>query len=222
MKRIEALETLVSLTDRHPLFVTCAATSRELASVRDRDNHLYLLDSMGLAGSVATGLALSVAPSAPKVVAVEGDGSLLMNPNVLTTGGYLAPDNLLLVLLDNGVYGSTGALPTYASKLDLGQLAASAGWTTRSADTVPELVSALRELVTVPGPALLHARIEAGNAPDIPKLLIDPVAITIRFTRWLRENHAATGGGVPGPNPQPPRCRDDLRQPTVSTKETSP
>ncbi|MEV0210679.1 thiamine pyrophosphate-dependent enzyme [Streptomyces sp. NPDC050788] len=190
MKRIEALETLVSLTDQHPVVVTCAATSRELASVKDRDNHLYLLDAMGLAGSVATGLALTVTPSAPKVVAIEGDGSLLMNPNVLTTGGYLAPDNLLLVLLDNRVYGSTGALPTYASKIDLEQLAVSAGWTTRAADTVQELKAAFRELLTVPGPAFLYARIETGNAPGIAKLLIDPVAITIRFTHWLRENHA--------------------------------
>ncbi len=108
MKRIEALAVLADLTSRHPVVVTCAATSRELASVKDADNHLYLLDAMGLAGSVATGLALSVDPAAPKVVGIEGDGSLFMNPNVLPTGGYLAPDNLLLVLLDNGVYGSTG------------------------------------------------------------------------------------------------------------------
>ncbi|MCP9951093.1 thiamine pyrophosphate-dependent enzyme [Actinomadura madurae] len=86
MKRIEALRVLAELTDRHPVVVTCAATSRELASVKDGDNHLYLLDSMGLAGSVATGLALSLDPAFPKVVAIEGDGSLLMNPNVLPTG----------------------------------------------------------------------------------------------------------------------------------------
>lgn len=191
MKRIEALEALVGLTERHPVVVTCAATSRELASVKDRDNHLYLLDSMGLVGSVATGLALSVDSSAPKVVGVEGDGSLLMNPNVLPTGGYLAPGNLLLVLLDNGVYGSTGALPTYSSRVDLERLAAAAGWITRSADTVDGLATAFRELLTVQEPAFLYARTEAGNARGIEKLLVDPVALTHRFSRWLRESHAA-------------------------------
>lgn len=193
MKRIEALGVLAGLTDRHPVVVTCAATSRELASVQDRDNHLYLLDAMGLVGSVATGLALSVDPSAPKVVGIEGDGSLLMNPNVLPTGGYLAPPNLLLVLLDNGVYGSTGALPTYSSRIDLERLAAAAGWTTRRADTADGLRAAFGELLAVDGPAFLYARIEEGNAQGIAKLLIDPVTITGRFTRWLREVHAVSG-----------------------------
>ncbi|MFC6937949.1 hypothetical protein ACFQHO_51860 [Actinomadura yumaensis] len=107
MKRIEALEILAAATAALPVVVTCAATSRELAAVADRPNHLYLLDAMGLAGSVATGVALGLdrarppaAPGAPassgapgplKAVAIEGDGSLLMNPNVLPTGGFLAP-----------------------------------------------------------------------------------------------------------------------------------
>jgi thiamine pyrophosphate-dependent acetolactate synthase large subunit-like protein len=189
MRRIDALDALAELTGRHPVVVTCAATSRELAAVQDSDNHLYLLDAMGLVGSVATGLALSLDRAAPKVVGIEGDGSLLMNPNVLPTGGYLAPANLLLVVLDNGVYGSTGGLPTYSSRIDLGRLAAAAGWTTRSADTVDGLRAAFAELLTVPEPAFLHARIEPGNAQGIAKLLVDPVSIRDRFTRWLREEH---------------------------------
>lgn len=191
MKRIEALSVLADLTDRHPVVVTCAATSRELASVKDVDNHLYLLDSMGLVGSVATGLALSLDPALPKVVGIEGDGSLLMNPNVLPTGGYLAPDNLLLVLLDNGVYGSTGALPTYSSRIDLARLAEASGWTARAVDTVGGLRDGFAELLTVKGPAFLYGRIEEGNAQGIAKLLIDPVSITGRFSRWLREEHSA-------------------------------
>ncbi|MFG1604466.1 thiamine pyrophosphate-dependent enzyme [Actinoplanes sp. NPDC049265] len=187
MKRIEALAALADLTPRHPVVVTCAATSRELASIRDSENHLYLLDAMGLVGSVATGLALSLDPAGPKVVGIEGDGSLLMNPNVLPTGGYFAPGNLLLILLDNGVYGSTGGLPTYASRIDLAALAAAAGWTTRTADTVDGLSAAFAELLGISEPAFLHVRIEGGNARDIPRLLVDPVTIRDRFTRWLRE-----------------------------------
>jgi len=61
MKRIDALEVLASLTGDLPVVVTCAASSRELAAVADRPNHLYLLDAMGLAGSVGTGLALALA-----------------------------------------------------------------------------------------------------------------------------------------------------------------
>lgn len=185
MKRIEALEVLAELTDEHPLVVTCAATSRELASVKDSDNHLYLLDSMGLVGSVMTGLAMELPEGTPKVVGIEGDGSLLMNPNVLPTGGYLKP-NMLMVLLDNEVYGSTAGLPTYSSEVNLQDLAEASGWETGRATEAEGLRAEFSRLLEVTDkPAFLHVPIEAGNAADIPKLLIDPVSITHRFTRWL-------------------------------------
>lgn len=182
MRRIEALRVLAGATESLPVVVTCAATSRELAAVADRPNHLYLLDSMGLAGSVATGIALGLAE---RVVVIEGDGSLLMNPNVLATGGYLRPPGLLMVLLDNAVYGSTANLPTYSDRVDLGELAAAAGWTVRRADTHDTLLAEFAQALTVDGPVFLHVRIDPGNATDVPKLLEDPVYIGRRFADWL-------------------------------------
>ncbi|WP_328610627.1 thiamine pyrophosphate-dependent enzyme [Amycolatopsis sp. NBC_00345] len=186
MKRIDALEVLASLTEDLPVVVTCAASSRELAAVADRPNHLYLLDAMGLAGSVGTGLALALADRpVPRVVTIEGDGSLLMNPNVLPTGGYLRPGKLLVVLLDNGVYGATAGLPTHAGRVDLGELAAAAGWTVRRAAEADGLREAFGEALSLEGPVFLHVRIEAGNAPDVPKLLENPVVLGRRFQDWL-------------------------------------
>ncbi|GGO82344.1 thiamine pyrophosphate-dependent enzyme [Nonomuraea cavernae] len=186
MRRIDALQVLVEGTADLPVVVTCAATSRELAAIADRPNHLYLLDSMGLAGSVATGVALGLAGSAiPRVVAIEGDGSLFMNPNVLATGGYLRPDKLLLVLLDNAVYGSTGDLPTYSARIDLGALAAAAGWSVRQAADPRTLRAEFAKALEPGGPAFLHVRIEPGNASGVPKLLEDPVVIGRRFRDWL-------------------------------------
>ncbi|SDW32837.1 sulfopyruvate decarboxylase subunit beta [Amycolatopsis xylanica] len=193
MKRFDALAVLAELTRDVPVVVTCAASSRELAAIADRPNHLYLLDSMGLAGSVATGLALRLGDAPlPRVVAIEGDGSLLMNPNVLATAGYLRPRKLLMVLLDNGVYGATANLPTHAGRLDLGRMAAAAGWTTRVTATADELCDAWTELEGIEGPVLLHVRIEPGNATDIPKLLEDPVILGRRFQDWLLTHAGAT------------------------------
>lgn len=187
MKRLEALQILADLTEQHPVVVTCAATSRELASVKDSNNHLYLLDSMGLVGSVATGLALDLPKSTPKVVGIEGDGSLLMNPNVLPTGGYLKPD-MLMVLLDNQVYGSTAGLPTYSSAVDLEKLAEASGWATGRAENQESLKAEWSRLMDITDrPAFLYVPITPGNASNIPKLLIDPVSITYRFMNWLRD-----------------------------------
>lgn len=186
MKRIEALEHINELTAELPLVVTCAATSRELASVDNRNNHFYVLDAMGLVGSITTGLAMAAKDSAlPKVIGLEGDGSLLMNPNVLPTGGVTAPDKLFLILLDNQVYGSTASIPTYADRVDLGAVAEAAGWTVGRADDAESLCSEYQRLLTTAGPTFLHVTIEVGNAADVPKLLVDPVTLTNRFQAWF-------------------------------------
>ncbi|WP_345475257.1 thiamine pyrophosphate-dependent enzyme [Microbacterium pseudoresistens] len=155
-----------------------------MAHVQDSDNHLYLLDSMGLVGSVAAGLALALGDGGEKVIAIEGDGSLLMNPNVLFTDAALKPENLVIVLLDNGVFGSTGNLPTYAGNIDLGAAAEALGHEVRRAQDADTLLAGLEELLSVDGPSLLHVRTEVGNA-EVDKLLVDPVDIKTRFTSWL-------------------------------------
>ncbi|GAJ84652.1 hypothetical protein NBRGN_078_00140 [Nocardia brasiliensis NBRC 14402] len=186
VQRIDALRLVAEQTADLPVVVTCAASSRELAAVADRPNHLYLLDAMGLAGSVATGIALGLADTGvPKVVTVEGDGSLLMNPNVLATGGFLRPSKLVLVLLDNGVYGATANLPTYGSRIDLGELATAAGWTVLRAADPEQLSARLAESLTLDGPVFLHVRIAVGNATGVPKLLANPVVLGRRFQDWL-------------------------------------
>ncbi|GAA4345358.1 thiamine pyrophosphate-dependent enzyme [Microbacterium rhizosphaerae] len=190
MKRIEALGILAELTDEHPVVVTCAATSRELASLKDSDNHFYLLDAMGLVGSVATGIALDRPAAATKVVGIEGDGSLLMNPNVLPTGGFVRP-NMLLILLDNEVYGSTAGLPTYSSRVNLARLAEASGWEVGTATDEDGIRAEFARLAKIVGPTFLHVPIAPGNASGIAKLLVDPVMITARFGGWLRKSNGA-------------------------------
>ena len=187
MRRIEALEALLPWTTDVPVVVTCAATTRELAGIADRPNHFYLLDSMGLAVSVATGLAVGLQRTqVPRVVAVEGDGSLLMNPNALVTLGFLEPEKLVVVLLDNGVYGSTGDVPTYTGKLNLAALAESVGAVVSDVADRPTLEESMDRAFSERGPHFIRVRIDPGNSPS-PNYLESPVAIKVRFEAWLRE-----------------------------------
>ena len=50
------------------------------------------------------------------VVSLDGDGSLLMNLGTLATIGDCAPPNLVVFVLDNGLYGTTGGQPTPTSR----------------------------------------------------------------------------------------------------------
>lgn len=191
MKRIEALRVITERTPDLPVTATCAATSRELAAIADRDNHLYLLDAMGLTVSVGTGVALATSDAGVRSVVVDGDGSLLMNLGSAATAGYLQQPNLVIVLLDNGVYASTAGIPTQATELDLGGIAESVGLRTLRATDAEELGARLRRTLDEPGPWFVHARIEPGNEPGTPPLLIDPVVHADRFRRWLSERIAA-------------------------------
>lgn len=186
MKRIDALRTIVESTANDPVVATCAATSRELASIDDRDNHLYLLDAMGLAISVGNGVAQCIeATPGARCFVIEGDGSMLMNPGAALTAGYLRQENLVIILLDNGVYASTAGIPTQAHDLDLGAIAEAAGLRVLRPEGETELAAALTASSNEPGPWFLHARTEPGNAPSTPLLLKDPVVLGQRFQTWL-------------------------------------
>lgn len=94
----------------HARVVTSLGNASYLwACLRDRPENFYVEDAMGLALPVALGLA--VAQPLRKVVAVEGDGALLMHLGVLVTVGAVAPRNLTVLLIQNGVHAASGGQP---------------------------------------------------------------------------------------------------------------
>src|SRR5262249_62228330 len=91
-----------------------------------RPQNFYMLGSMGLTIPIALGVA--IAQPRRHVVALEGDGSLLMQLGCLATVAERAPANLTMVIWDNGVYQITGSQPTPGSATaDLVAIARAAG-----------------------------------------------------------------------------------------------
>ena len=128
MKRIEAIALAAETAVAQKALLVCniGFPSRELFSVRDRPENFYMLGSMGLASSIGLGLAL--AQPERQVMVLDGDGSVLMNLGTLATIAHHAPQNYLLVVLDNCCYGSTGSQPTCTHLgTDLFALAKAAG-----------------------------------------------------------------------------------------------
>ena len=79
----------------------------DLAAAGDHDRNFYLWGAMGGAAAMGLGLALSQ-PSVPVMVLV-GDGECLMGVGSFATIALQQPRNLSVVVLDNGLYGETGA-----------------------------------------------------------------------------------------------------------------
>lgn len=176
MKRIEAIEVIAREALLKDALLVCniGFPSRELFFVCDRPENFYMLGSMGLASSIGLGLALS----SPKrrVIAIDGDGSILMNLGTLATFAAQSPSNYLLVILDNCSYGSTGCQPTCtAGRANLAEMAKAAG--------VHEVAEAhdqasLRDGLSICG--VLVVKVEPGNA-DVPIIKLPPKVIIDRF-----------------------------------------
>jgi sulfopyruvate decarboxylase subunit beta len=108
------------------LVVTALGNASYLwAAMHHTPENFYVEDAMGLALPLALGLA--IAQPARQVVVVEGDGAILMHMGALATLGAIAPSNLTVLLIQNGVHAASGGQPLTNPTLDLAQLARSAG-----------------------------------------------------------------------------------------------
>ncbi len=183
----EAVAALVrALRSEDLVLFTTGFISRDAQAAGDRPGHFYMIGSMGLASAVGLGLAL--AAPARRVVVVDGDGSLLMSLGTMTVIAHELPPNLLHVVIDNRAYASTGDQPSVSATVDLGRMAAAAGYpTVRAARTPDELVAALAETASARGPLFLHVAVDArrGPAPVPPRVVLSPVEIAGRFRRTI-------------------------------------
>jgi thiamine pyrophosphate-dependent acetolactate synthase large subunit-like protein len=110
MTRLDATRVIVELAGAAPIVASLGHPAYDLFAAGDRPQNFYTWGSMGLASSIGLGLAL--ARPDVRVVVLDGDGSLLMNLGSLATIGLFRPANLVLVVMDNEEYATTGGQPT--------------------------------------------------------------------------------------------------------------
>ena len=156
------------------------ANARWLPHLPVRAPVFALCDAMGAAIPLALGVALT--RPGRRVVALEGDGALLMSPNVLATVAAARPANLTCVLWANGRYESSGGQPLPDVPVDWVALARAAGiaHAERIGDA-PGLGAALARLRTARTPALLVLDVLFDPAEEIPPYSERPEEIRARF-----------------------------------------
>ena len=184
MNRFELTQRLVARLHRDEAVIGgIGNTNFDLWMAGQRPQNFYMLGSMGLACPIALGVAL--AQPQRGVVALEGDGSLLMQLGCLATIGTLAPPNLLIVVMDNACYQITGAQPTStAGGADLVAIAQGAGISSSHwAADEPGFETLMDRCLEGPGPHLIAARIDSKPATGTTER--DPALIRQRFMRGL-------------------------------------
>ena len=165
MKQSEAFELLAGFAEKQEALIVADIGSQSLwlKAAKDRPENLYLSGPMGMASSVALGVA--IAHKDRLVIAACGDGALGMNMSSLATISHAKPSNLIVVVMDNGIYEYTKSLPAPALGI---------AW-----NNISTLYSGFESTVKLDeigvldlrgGPHFVHAAIEPGTLPPGPGL----------------------------------------------------
>jgi phosphonopyruvate decarboxylase len=150
----------------------------------DSPEFLYSWGGMGLAVPTALGLALAL--PARRIVAITGDGEMMMGLGSLAVVGDQAPKNLAILVLDNEKFGETGRQRGLtAGRADLTAIAKGCGFRATMTVTEQSAVAELAQLVfKKPGPVLAVAKIAVTEDPwALPEK--DGAAIGHRFRTAL-------------------------------------
>jgi phosphonopyruvate decarboxylase len=182
--RSAALNRILDLVpDEAAVIATTGKCGRELFTLADRPQHLYQVGSMGCAGAMGLGVALN---ARRPVVVLDGDGAALMKLGAVATIGAQGPENLVHLVLDNGVHDSTGGQATVSATVDFARVALACGYRrAASCDSIEGLAQVLSEALTTPGPALIHLRIAPGSIEELGRPTIPPPEVARRFRAFL-------------------------------------
>jgi len=127
MNRIEAMDVIAAARGNAAAVTGPGANSGLLYEKADRPATLYNME-LGYASSVALGVALACPQR--QVLAIEGEGSFFAGATILSTMWRLRPQNLVVIVLDNEIWGTADGLEPTATAfgLDLARLALATGW----------------------------------------------------------------------------------------------
>ena len=151
--------------------------------VAHEDPTLYFT---GMSYSAAGALGLALTRPDLKVVAIEGDGSMLMGLANLPTIGRYAPTNLVVLVMDNRTYlGSfKGHLDSASVTTDFAAVAAATNFRlTITAETPEELDLAIAQAMAESGPSMVVARVDKTRVLDAAKQRVAdrPLAVALHL-----------------------------------------
>lgn len=183
MIRSEILKEIAPILRDQLVVCNIGIPSQELHAIDDQPTNFYMLGTMGLASSIGLGLA----PAQPKtVIAIDGDGSVLTNLGTLPTIANNVADNYILLIVDNGSYGSSGDQPTYAGKkTSLAAVATACGCDNVIECQAEDTGRVLQQAIDARQMTVIVCRCESGNA-KMPVITMDPVVIRDRFMKAVQ------------------------------------
>lgn len=188
MIRSEILKNIVPVVADHFVICNIGLPSQEMHMLSDKASNFYMLGTMGLCSSIGLGVALA---QRQKVISIDGDGSVLTNLGTLPTIANNVADNFILLIIDNGSYGSTGDQPTYAGKkTSLAAVAEACGCERVIECQAEDAATVLQQALDSDTMTIIVCKCESGNI-KVPVITKDPVVIRERFMTELAASNCS-------------------------------
>jgi sulfopyruvate decarboxylase subunit beta len=165
------------MVDERMLTVTSLSSNTAFWSDLRREGANFFGCNMGLCIPFALGL--TAAFPKRKVIALDSDGSLMVDTSSLITVADVNPPNFVAIVMDNGSYARMGSTFT-TRKTDLEKIAQGAGIAnTATVRSEEALSAAVKGALEASGPHFIVAKVE----PDRERVKGDPHRTYGRFMR---------------------------------------
>ena len=187
MIRSAVLKSIIPVISRQLVVSNIGLPSQELYMMDNQPSNFYMLGTMGLASSIGLGLALA---QSQKIIAIDGDGSILTNFGTLATIANNPAPNFILLIINNGSYGSTGDQPTYAGKkTSLSAVAKACGCENVIECKAEDTRKTLEEALASDKMTIIVCKCESGNIA-VPIIEDDAPVIRARFMQEVKRRNS--------------------------------
>jgi len=185
LDRRTAVPALVGRHEDFLIVAGLAGTARDMGALTEDGAHVFALAGV-MGAACMMGLGLALARPDRRVLAITGDGELLMNIGALATIAIKNPPNLSIVCVDNGHYGETGYQKSHTSLgVDLEKIAIGSGIkATRTIEQESEIADGSRFIREGNGTCFVLLRVAPTDPPSF-KRIMDPSFCRDRFRTAL-------------------------------------
>jgi len=124
---------------------------------------------VAMGGTTMIAMGLAIAQPERRVIALPGDGDMLMGLGSLATIGTQGTSNLVVAVIDNERYGETGMQATHTARgVDLEGIARSAGLRkTTTIYNAKELEAAMPMFYKTKGPVFINIKVTTDPVPNV-------------------------------------------------------
>lgn len=162
MTRFDATQVIKKSAGRKTVFLSGTGfPSRDSFNAQDTPD-FYVMGSMGH----VLGIGMGVARTNPnkKVIVLDGDGGALMHAGAFASVDRNTHKNLIYVMLDNGLYESTGGQPSSAQQVDFKKFVQAFPFGEYiMVRTVGSLEQAIKKSLKAEVPVFLHVKVKPGG-----------------------------------------------------------